>query len=214
MEPGAMVHINEGVEPSMKIGGCGDLCAGESLFRLKYQNTTGTQQSVSLTPVFPAKVVPVDLTRYSGMVIQKGSYFATTGTELKIGVFMPMKLGMCIGAGALLLSTIRGNGIAFLSGGGTIVQKQLAVGESYVLDTSCFLAAEQSVQVSVRCVGGLKMCCFGGKGLFNTEFTGPGLIIFQSMPVSKAAQAFFPASGGGGGGDGGGGGEGGGGGGS
>ena len=122
MEPGAMVHINEGVEPSMKIGGCGDCCAGESLFRLKYQNTTGVQQSVSLTPVFPAKVVPVDLTRYSGMVIQKGAYFATTGTELKIGVFMPVKLGACIGAGALLLSTISGNGIAFLSGGGTILQ--------------------------------------------------------------------------------------------
>ena len=28
MEPGAMVHINEGLEPSVKMGGCGDLCAG------------------------------------------------------------------------------------------------------------------------------------------------------------------------------------------
>lgn len=106
------------------------------------------------------------------------------------------------------MTKIFGNGIVFLSGGGTIVQKALQPGEKYVLDTPSFMAAESSVSIGVRCAGGVKMACCGGKGVFNTELTGPGLIIFQSMPLEKMASAFVPAQGGGGGGggDGGGGG--------
>ena len=209
MEPGALVHANEGVEPNVSMGGCKDAlqrscCAGESLFRLHYKNKTRAYQALSLTPAYPAKVVPVDLTRYSGMTIQKMSYFATTGTDLKFSTYMPAKIGACIGGGNLLMTRITGSGIVFLSGGGTIVQKQLAPGEKYVLDTDCFMACEHTVSLSVRCAGDFKLALCGGKGIFNTELQGPGLVIFQSMPAKKAAAAYFAGAGGGGG-DGGGG---------
>jgi uncharacterized protein (AIM24 family) len=72
-------------------------CAGESLFRLHYKNSTQVPQSMSLTPIFPAKVIPVDLARYNGLTIQKMSYFATTGNDLKFSTFMPSTIGNCIG---------------------------------------------------------------------------------------------------------------------
>jgi len=216
MEPGAMVFVSEGIEPNVTIGGCADAlkrscCAGESLFRLHYKNTTSVPQSMSLTPIFPAKVVPVDLQRYGGITIQKMSYFATTGNDLKFSTYIPATIGGCIGGGSFVMTRITGNGVAFLSGGGTVVQKVLAPGENYILDTPSFMACEASVTLGVRCAGGFKMACFGGKGVFNTELTGPGLIIFQSMPPDKAAAAYFPKGGGGGGGGGGDGGGGGGG---
>ena len=73
------------------------------MFRLHYKNNTQSPQSMSLTPVFPAKVVPVDLARYNGLTIQKMSYFATTGSDLKFTTFMPTTMGSCIG-GLLSLS--------------------------------------------------------------------------------------------------------------
>lgn len=72
-------------------------CAGESLFRLHYKNKSQVPLSMSLTPIFPAKVVPVDLTRYNGLTIQKMSYFATTGNDLKFTTFTPSTIGGCIG---------------------------------------------------------------------------------------------------------------------
>ena len=36
----------------------------------------------------------------SGMVIQKQSYFATTGDVLNFSTFVPDSLGSCIGAGS------------------------------------------------------------------------------------------------------------------
>lgn len=80
-------------------------CAGESLFRLHYKNSTQVPQSMSLTPIFPAKVIPVDLARYNGLTIQKMSYFATTGNDLKFSTFMPSTIGGCIGG--MLLQILR-----------------------------------------------------------------------------------------------------------
>ncbi|EKX43675.1 hypothetical protein GUITHDRAFT_110474 [Guillardia theta CCMP2712] len=70
---------------------------------------------------------------------------------------------------------------------GQIMTKNLAPGEKYILDTDCMLAVSSTVDVSIRRAGGCAMMCFGGKGLFNTEYTGPGLIIFQTLPAAKIA---------------------------
>ena len=64
MEPGAMIFVPEGVESDTSLAGCNALCAGESLFRLRYTNKTAQPQSMGLTPTWPAKIIPVDLTRY------------------------------------------------------------------------------------------------------------------------------------------------------
>jgi uncharacterized protein (AIM24 family) len=38
-------------------------------------------------------------------------------------------------------------GVAFLSGGGTVVQRVLAAGEKYVIDDKALVAAESSVDI-------------------------------------------------------------------
>ena len=48
----------------------------------------------------------------------------------------------------MFMTRIAGNGVAFLSGGGTIMQKQLQPGERYMLgDTQSFMAAEASIKI-------------------------------------------------------------------
>ena len=50
--------------------------------------------------------------------------------------------------GMMFMTRIAGNGVAFLSGGGTIMQKQLQPGERYMLgDTQSFMAAEASIKI-------------------------------------------------------------------
>ncbi|EKX43673.1 hypothetical protein GUITHDRAFT_140416 [Guillardia theta CCMP2712] len=150
MEPGCMVHADDGVKPVTSLQNpLGAFLADEDIFRLKWKNESSTDKTLSAAAMVPSKIIPLDLSVYSGITIQKGSFLATLGRW-------------------------------------QIMTKNLAPGEKYIFDTDCMLAVSSTVDVSIRRAGGCAMMCFGGKGLFNTEYTGPGLIIFQTLPAAKS----------------------------
>jgi len=213
MQPGSMVHAARGVDADVTTGGFADCCkrscmAGEEMFRLHYINKTNGPLSLSVTPPFPAKCVPVNLARYSGIKVAMGAFFAGFGRDMRFNFFMVRSLGMMLGAGNLFMTTISGTGMVFLAGGGTVIQKFLAQGEEYIIASDAFMAAEASVDISARKTGGCGVMCCGGEGLVNTVLKGPGMILFQSMDATKAALNYVTVTqkgdGGGGGGGGGG----------
>ena len=71
-------------------------------------------------------------------------------------------------------------------------QRTLDAGEKIRIDTKAVVAWEKSVHMDVVCVGGLSVMCCGGSGMYNTELTGPGLVIAQSLHCDrvKVAAAF------------------------
>ena len=85
----------------------------------------------------------------------------------------------CCGGMPPLIQTLRGEGKAFLNGGGTIAKKELASGETILVDSDAVFAFQDGVGYDVKTVGGCMTCCFGGEGCFNTELTGPGVIYVQ-----------------------------------
>ena len=87
-----------------------------------------------------------------------------------------------------------GDGVAFLCGGGAVVERMLAEGETVVIDTHSLLAWEPSVAMTVRTAGGCLMCCCGGEGLFLTEMSGPGKVWIQPMPLKKMRRALATPS--------------------
>lgn len=208
-EPGTMVHMSSGLAPDIHSGGgCGQactrsLCAGESFFRVKYQNNTNTLQHIGLTPNFPAKIVPINLNEFGGRVTIKSRAFmcALNCTPNFSYRFAGAAAGCCGGQG-FILNDINGDGMAFLNASGTVLMRNLAAGEELVCDQTSVVAFQSTVGFSIRRAGGCLMCCCGGEGLFNSVLTGPGIVVLQSMPIEKIAAALAFRSGGSGGGGG------------
>lgn len=193
-EPGNMLHQTSNLNPDMSMDGCWDACrrsccANESCLRVKYTNESDQDGYIGITPAFPAKVVPINLTEHPGMFIKAGSYMAHIGDDVNIEMHVTSCMAGCFGGAGFIINELKGSGWAFLNAGGTILQKQLAEGEVLLCDTTSVLAFENSVKYDVALAGNCCMVCCGGEGMFNTKLTGPGLVILQSMPFEKLAKA-------------------------
>ena len=82
---------------------------------------------------------------------------------------------------------LEGTGIAFLHGGGTVIEKTLSRGETLLIDSSCVVAFSIQCEVELVYVGNLKSALFGNAALFNTKLTGPGRVMIQSLPMSRVS---------------------------
>jgi uncharacterized protein (AIM24 family) len=197
-EPGSLFHSDDGIEADADMGGCCNamkraFCAGEDLFRVHYVNKSQQPRTITLASPYPGgKIISIDLTKLSGLVMKKGAWSASIGQQAEFGYKLAKNLttGCCAGQG-LILSTVKGGGTSFLNAGGTVFQRVLGPQEKITIDTAALVACSESVDIGVRRAGTVMMMCCGGEGLFVCELTGPGLVIIQSMPVEKAAMTYY-----------------------
>lgn len=191
-EAGAMMFMSPGIKTSVECGRCTRLCVGESCLKTVYKNETSKPGYIGLTPNFPAKVIPVDLSEHKELYLQKGAYFSAFGpVEVSCDVDFNC-FRACFGGIGCIRQQANGTGTIFLGGGGTVVSKVLAEGETFVVDESSLLGYQSTVDVGLRFAGGCCTCCFAGEGMFLTTMTGPGLILLHSMPFGKFYNAVKP----------------------
>eukprot|EP00450_Noctiluca_scintillans_P038875 CAMPEP_0194477042 /NCGR_PEP_ID=MMETSP0253-20130528/831_1 /TAXON_ID=2966 /ORGANISM="Noctiluca scintillans" /LENGTH=268 /DNA_ID=CAMNT_0039315963 /DNA_START=78 /DNA_END=884 /DNA_ORIENTATION=+ len=194
-EPGTMVFMGDRLELDADVGGFGQgcmrcCCAGESFFRMHMANKTSSTQRVGISPLFPARVVPVDLAQHSGMIVNRGAFLAAIGVDWRVDLKSVGSMGACcFGGQGLFMNTLHGNGTAFLNAGGTVMQKVLQAGETIVVDQHSVLAFEKTVELGVRRTGGCFVCCCAGQGLFNATLTGPGFVMVHTMGLQKLKRA-------------------------
>lgn len=192
-EPGAMLYKSDSINMSTSLGGCAGAwkrcCGGESIFRNSYTNRGNTPACVTITPHFPAKVIPLNLSKSGTMFVHPGLYIAHLGDVNVTFKFIRSVLAGCFGGGGFLMLKLTGTGTVFLAGGGTIMEKVLQPSEKVLVDTHSVLAFSASAEYGVARVPGCLTCCCGGEGLFNTSLTGPGLVIIHSMSQNRFRQA-------------------------
>ena len=87
-----------------------------------------------------------------------------------------------------------GDGMVFLHAGGTMVGRELGVGEELHVDTGCLVAFVSTVQFDVQFVGGVRSALLAGEGLFFARLRGPGRVWLQSLPFSRLAGRIGMAS--------------------
>lgn len=172
---------------------------GESLFMTHFTNHGTGKSRVAFASPYPGKIMPIQLAELGGEVIcQKDAFLcAALGTEVSIALNKRLGAGFFGGEG-FILERLRGDGMAFLHAGGTIVQKQLS-NENLRIDTGCIVAYAGHIDYSVETAGGLKSMFFGGEGLFLATLRGTGTVWLQSLPFSRLANrilANVPAAGG------------------
>lgn len=204
-EAGAMMYMDENIKMDAIFGdgsgrdegkglmgkmmGAGKrVLTGESLFMTEFLNTGREKKCLAFAGPYPGKIVPMDVGDYGGeLICQRDSFLcAAKGIGIEIAFQKNIGVGLFGGEGFIMQRLI-GDGLTFLHAGGTIIQKDLAPGETLKLDTGCLVALTNTVNYNVEMVGNVKSALFGGEGLFLATLRGPGTVWLQSLPFSRFA---------------------------
>jgi uncharacterized protein (TIGR00266 family) len=213
-EAGAMNYMEDGITFEARMGdgstpddsifgklmGAGKrMLTGESIFMTHFTNKGSGKKKAAFAAPYPGKILPIDLSKMNGeLLCQKDAFLcAALGTELDIAFTKRFGAGFFGGEG-FILQRLRGDGMAFVHAGGTIIQKKLKNNRIRV-DTGCIVAFTSGVHYDIESTGSLKSMFFGGEGLFLATLSGTGSVLLQSLPFSRMADRIFrhaPSAGG------------------
>lgn len=160
---------------------------GESIFLTHFTNIGSGKKEVAFAAPYPGSIIPIDLKEVNGEILcQKDAFLcAAMGTNVSIAFNKRIGAGFFGGEG-FILQKLRGNGLAFLHAGGTVVKKKLN-NETLLIDTGCIVAFTNTLDYNIEKAGNLKSMIFGGEGLFLATVKGTGTVYLQSLPFSRMA---------------------------
>ncbi|MBR5974701.1 MAG: TIGR00266 family protein [Clostridiales bacterium] len=189
-ERGAMSWMTSNMKMETQAGGVGKaigrMFSGESMFQNKY-TAEGSQGLIAFASSFPGEIRALQIAPGQSIVAQKSAFLAAEpGVELSIHFKKKLGAGFFGGEG-FIMQKLSGSGTAFVEIDGSVVEYQLAAGQTMLLDTGYLAMMDETVQMDIEMVKGVKNIFLGGEGLFNTKVTGPGRVWIQTMPISAVA---------------------------
>jgi len=171
------------------------LLTGESLFTTIYTNQGSAKQRVAFAAPYPGKILPMELSKLGGTLLCQKDAFLCAARGVSLGIAFQQRLGVgFFGGEGFIMQKLEGDGLAFVHAGGTIVKRELAPGQTLMVDTGCVVAYTPNVNFEIQYVGKIKTALFGGEGLFFAKLSGPGTIWLQSLPFSRLASRVFAAA--------------------
>ncbi|WP_372870142.1 TIGR00266 family protein [Shewanella sp.] len=213
-EAGAMTYMEEGIQFEARMGdgsepesgffgalmGAGKrMLTGESLFMTHFTNQGYGKRRVSFSAPYPGTILPLDMAELGGeLILQKDSFLAAAlGTQITMTFNKRLGTGFFGGEG-FIMQKLKGDGMAFVHAGGTLIRKELR-GETLRVDTGCLVGFTPGIDYDIQRAGSLKSMVFGGEGLFLATLSGHGTVWLQSLPFSRMADriiAHAPSAGG------------------
>ncbi|KYG72730.1 TIGR00266 family protein [Roseivirga echinicomitans] len=201
-EAGAMNWMEEDIDFQAKMGDGSEpdngifgkllsvgkrVLTGESIFMTHFTNLGRAKRKVTFAAPYPGKIIPIDLNEIGQSIIcQKDAFLcAAMGTNVSIAFSRKLGAGFFGGEG-FILQKLKGDGMAFMHAGGTVVKRQLN-GETLRVDTGCIVAFSPGIDYDIQRAGNLKSMFFGGEGLFLATLRGTGTVYLQSLPFSRLA---------------------------
>lgn len=199
-EVGTMLFMEEGIEMQTTTGGgifkgLKRMLTGDGFFISSFWNRGSGKRKVGFAAPYPGKIINLDLSKLGGeFLCQKDGFLcAAEGIDIDIAFTKKMGAGLFGGEG-FILQKLTGDGHVFIHAGGTILERNLAPGETLRVDTGCLLAFAPTVDYDIQFIGGFKNALFGGEGLFFAVLRGPGKVYLQSLPFSRMADRIVAAS--------------------
>jgi uncharacterized protein (TIGR00266 family) len=164
------------------------LLTGASLFTTVFTNRGIGKARVAFAAPTPGGIVPLKLSDYGGRIICQRDSFLAAAKGVTIGIAFQRRImtGLFGGEG-FIMQQLDGDGMVFVHMGGTIVERDLAPGETIHVDTGCLAAMTATIDYDIETVRGVRSILFSGEGLFFARLTGPGRVWLQSLPFSRLA---------------------------
>ncbi len=208
-EAGAMNYMEQDItfetkmgDGSKPVGGILDslmhvgkrVLTGESIFMTHFSNSGNGKQRVAFAAPYPGKIIPLDMATVGDeLICQKDAFLcAALGTSVDIAFQKKLGTGFFGGEG-FILQRLRGDGMAFVHVGGTVIKRELN-GETLRVDTGCLAAFTSGIDYDIERSGNLKSMVFGGEGLFLATLRGTGTVYLQSLPFSRLANRVMQAA--------------------
>lgn len=208
-EAGAMNYMEQGIEFETRMGdgSAADqgmlgklfsagkrMLTGESLFMTHFTHRGQGKSHVAFAAPYPGSIVAVDLAKQNGhLFCQRDAFLcAAAGTEIDIALSRKIGAGLFGGEG-FILQHLKGDGMAFLQAGGTLIRKELN-NETLRVDTGCLVAFSEGIDYNIEMVKSLKSMMFGGEGLWLATLSGTGTVWVQSLPFSRLADRVIAAA--------------------
>ncbi len=200
-EAGSMLYMDNGIELQARMQGgvmkglMRKFLAGESMFMSIFR-CHGSAGKMALANPIAGRIFPLEL-RGNTVLAERNAFLCGIGNiDLSIAFTKRFGAGLFGGEG-FILQKLSGQGLVFLQAGGTMINFDLAPGETLRVDTGCIVSMDESVRYDIQFVGGFKNALFGGEGLFYATLTGPGHVTLQTLPFSRLASRVMAAAGGG-----------------
>jgi len=171
------------------------LVTGESLFMTAFTHGGTGKRKVSFAAPYPGRIIPVDLSEMEGKIVCQKDAFLCAAQGVHVGIEFSKKLGRgFFGGEGFIMQKLEGDGMAFMHAGGTVIEKELMLGEIMLVDTGCLVGFTRDVDYDIEMVKGIRNVLFGGEGLFYARLEGPGKVWIQSLPFSRLADRIIASS--------------------
>lgn len=203
-EPGSFVYSEQGVKmqslwhdgSTLEEPGCcfkcskccmRCCCTGESGTMMHFTNTSDAPKQVAFGQTYPGQLLAIDLNEMpENMIFAMNSSFHFAARGVRLGVVRADCLQGCCGSG-YLFQKLDGNGMVFLSAGGTVVKQELK-GEKHRIDSQTLVAFTKGLEINVQRAGGCCTICCGGEGAALTTLEGTGTYWISTSPWEQQVQ--------------------------
>src|SRR3954466_9947292 len=165
-EAGGMMYMDDGIQMETIFGdgsqqnsgflgalmGAGKrLLTGESLFMTVFQNQGQGKRRVAFGAPYPGKIIPVNLRELGGELIAQKDSFLCAAKGVSIGIAFQKRFGVGLfGGEGFIMERLQGDGMAFVHAGGTLLERDLAQGETLRVDTGCIVALQPTVSYDIQ----------------------------------------------------------------
>jgi len=168
--------------------------AGESVFMTRFTHQGSGKKRVAFAAPYPGRILPIHLGQVGGEIFCQKDAFLCAALGTSVGIAFQRKLGVgFFGGEGFILQHLKGDGMAFLHAGGTLIEQQLN-GETLRVDTGCIVGFTRGIEYDIQRAGSLKSMFFGGEGLFLATLRGHGTVILQSLPFSRLADRIIASA--------------------
>ncbi|KAK4729045.1 hypothetical protein R3W88_022033 [Solanum pinnatisectum] len=193
-KPGSMCYMSgsiqmENVYATENEAGVWQWLFGKNTTSIVLHNTGTTDGFVGIAAPSLARILPIDLAKFGGEILCQPDAFLCSINDVKVSNTIDQRpRNLVASAEGFLRQKISGQGLAFVVGGGSVVQKNLEVGEVLAVDVPSIVALSSTVNVQVKYNGPMRRVVFGNDNLVTAVLTGPGIVFIQSMPFHRLSQ--------------------------
>ncbi|XP_072974219.1 uncharacterized protein [Typha angustifolia] len=136
-----------------------------------------------------ARILPIDLANFGGQILIRSDAFLCSLNDVTVVSTTDQRAqNVDAGAEVILKQKLRGQGLAFLVGGGSVVQKILEDGEVLVVDAASIVAMTSAIGFQLKNSNQMRRAVFGGDNQLTAILTGPGVVFIQSLPFLRFSQ--------------------------
>ncbi|XP_062026719.1 uncharacterized protein LOC133742998 [Rosa rugosa] len=193
-KPGSMCFMSGSIEmenvfvPENEVG-VWQWLFGKTVSSIVFHNNGQGDGFVGIAAPSLARILPIDLAMFGGEILCQPDAFLCSVNDVKVSNTIDQRARNIIpGAEGFLRQKLSGQGLAFIIAGGSVVQKNLEVGEVLSVDVSCIAAVTTTVNVQIKYNGPMRRAVFGGDNLVTAVLTGPGIVFIQSLPFHRFSQ--------------------------